>query len=506
MCNLTELPMTLSTKMTTAVIEIICGLYVLLLVYAALSKLLDFENFRVQIAQSPVTAAYAGIIAWAIPSIELLISVFLAVARYRRVTLISAYTLMLVFTAYIYIVLNYSSYVPCSCGGILEKLGWTEHFYFNLTYVLLAAVAVLLHDPETPGAIRRNLLQLLLFGTFGIAFMWGLYSTSESAMQHNNSFIRNFTFNPNKVHEMDLYFNSFYLAGATGQKIYLGNTTAPLIVTETDLSLHKSRQSIIKLDKENFAFRSLQLQVNESGFYLTDGTVPVIFRGQINQGWKASLLWKGGINFTQARVVDSSFAAVRCFDRDNNFALAGINLQSSGITIKNGLLKSQVDGRFDLDGRLLFDDKTKELVYQHYYKNEFIITDNRLNLISRGKTIDTIHKAQVKVAYVKSREESKFATPPLTVTHNSCVDNGYLFVQSGLRGRFENKKMWMQASIIDVYEVSSKRYISSFYVYHENGEKLRSFLVYRGHLYGLAGDKLFDYELHKAVFTTKKLK
>jgi len=44
----------------------IAYLFILLFVYASASKLLDFETFRIQLAQSPLLSAYAGIIAWVV--------------------------------------------------------------------------------------------------------------------------------------------------------------------------------------------------------------------------------------------------------------------------------------------------------------------------------------------------------------------------------------------------------------------------------------------------------
>ncbi|MBX9889058.1 MAG: hypothetical protein K2Y30_14110 [Flavobacteriaceae bacterium] len=87
----------------------ICLLYVLLFVYAAVSTLLDFENFQVQLGQSPSVSAFAGWVSWGVPVIELLISIFIVIPRFRIVALYAAFSLMVLSTAYNFIVLNYSS-------------------------------------------------------------------------------------------------------------------------------------------------------------------------------------------------------------------------------------------------------------------------------------------------------------------------------------------------------------------------------------------------------------
>lgn len=485
------------------IIEVICCLFLLLFIYAAVSKLLDFENFRIQIAQSPVTAAYAGILSVLIPSIEILISIFLVIPRYRMHAMLSAYTLMVIFTIYIIIVLNYSSYVPCSCGGILEEMGWIEHLYFNIGFVFLASVAVVLLRPPLQ-RIVHPVINLFALGFLGAAIISILYISSDKVMQEHNTFIRNFPYNPNKVYEADLNFNSYYFAGIVGDTLYLGNTTAPLLVTRMDSTLTYTKQNQIVLEQEDLPFQSLKLEVTDTGFYLTDGTVPVIFRGTQTKGWHASLSWRGDIFFSQARAIDSTKMAVRCFDRDNSFTLGTIGLKDGKILIGRHLLQRQIDGRFDVDGVLMSDRARGNLAYQYYYRNQFLVADARLKLLSRGKTIDTINKAQIKVAYVKGRNEYKLSAPPFLVNKNACIDGGYLFVQSALRGRFEKEDMWKESSIIDVYDATSNRYISSFYVYHEKGEKLRTFMVRGNHFYALLGRHLVEYKLHPAIFTTKK--
>lgn len=120
-----------------------CCLFALLFTYAAVSKILDFENFQVQLGQSPLLTAFAGPVSYAVPAVELLLSMMLFFERTKVATLFLSYALMCMFTAYIYIILNWSSFVPCSCGGILERLGWTEHLFFNAAFLLIGSIAIL---------------------------------------------------------------------------------------------------------------------------------------------------------------------------------------------------------------------------------------------------------------------------------------------------------------------------------------------------------------------------
>lgn len=136
--------MKFNTKIGNNIVSIICAIYVVLFTYAATSKLLDFENFRIQLGQSPLVSAYASWIPIALPAFEFIIVILLLLPKFRLIGLFVAYTLMAMFTAYIYILLNFSAFVPCSCGGILENMTWNQHLIFNICFIILAGIAILL--------------------------------------------------------------------------------------------------------------------------------------------------------------------------------------------------------------------------------------------------------------------------------------------------------------------------------------------------------------------------
>jgi hypothetical protein len=126
------------------VIEIIVFLFVVLFLYASFNKLLDYQKFSVQIGQSPLLTGFGNTLPWMVIAAEIIITVILVVPRLRLIGFFAAFSLMTMFTAYIVAILNFSDYVPCSCGGVLEKLGWTEHLIFNSVFVLLGLIGIVL--------------------------------------------------------------------------------------------------------------------------------------------------------------------------------------------------------------------------------------------------------------------------------------------------------------------------------------------------------------------------
>ena len=128
---------------TEVIVMVISGLYALLFLYAAANKLLDFQKFKVELGQSPILTDYSSIIAWTIPAVEIVISICLIFGP-RLLALYASFSLMWMFTVYIIVILNFAERIPCSCGGILEKMGWKEHLAFNIFFVLLGLIAIIL--------------------------------------------------------------------------------------------------------------------------------------------------------------------------------------------------------------------------------------------------------------------------------------------------------------------------------------------------------------------------
>jgi uncharacterized membrane protein YphA (DoxX/SURF4 family) len=126
------------------IVEIICFLFILLFVYAALMKLRDTDEFVAQMQQSPLLLPFATWVAWVVPLTELAIAALLVIRRFRLIGLIASFTLMAMFTVYIIIIMNFADHVPCSCGGILSQMGWGEHLVFNIFFVLLAVTGIFL--------------------------------------------------------------------------------------------------------------------------------------------------------------------------------------------------------------------------------------------------------------------------------------------------------------------------------------------------------------------------
>lgn len=133
-------------KNRSLIVEIICYLFMFLFLYAALNKLIDYQEFRVQLSKSPLIMDFSWLVAWGIPIVEILVAISLFTPRFRLPGLYASFCLMFAFTGYIFIILNFSPHVPCSCGGILNNMGWTGHLIFNTSFTLLAVLGIFLYS------------------------------------------------------------------------------------------------------------------------------------------------------------------------------------------------------------------------------------------------------------------------------------------------------------------------------------------------------------------------
>jgi uncharacterized membrane protein YphA (DoxX/SURF4 family) len=128
---------------TENIIDGISCIFIVLFIYAATSKLLDYDKFKIQLGQSPLLTRFADSVAWVIPTIEIGITIMLAIPRMRIKGLYTSFAMMILFTSYIVAITKFSEYIPCSCGGVLQHLSWTQHLYFNLAFIALSTIAIL---------------------------------------------------------------------------------------------------------------------------------------------------------------------------------------------------------------------------------------------------------------------------------------------------------------------------------------------------------------------------
>jgi len=126
------------------IVEVIAILFILLFVFASITKLRNMKNFQEQIGQSPMLSVFADEISWGVIGLELLATGLISFQNTRKLGLYLSFGLMAIFTTYILLVLNFSDNIPCSCGGVISSMGWYTHTVFNILFMGLAIVGLFL--------------------------------------------------------------------------------------------------------------------------------------------------------------------------------------------------------------------------------------------------------------------------------------------------------------------------------------------------------------------------
>ena len=131
---------------SNALIQIVCFMLILLFAYAGFSKLADHSMFYIQLLRMPWLSVAAGFIAWVLPLLEIAIVLLLFFPSTLIYGLYTSFCLIIMFVLFLIIMVMFTTNLPCSCGGIIAKLSWTQHIIFNLFFLLLNAVGIILHQ------------------------------------------------------------------------------------------------------------------------------------------------------------------------------------------------------------------------------------------------------------------------------------------------------------------------------------------------------------------------
>ncbi len=149
-----------------ALIDSLIALVVFLLLYASISKLVEFKGFVAAMNRQPLPGWSKSILVWVVPISEILVSLCLlydnlmptlaiylpvpkkwltdaAKLKVRLAGLYGALLLMASFTVYTGLaVFGAFQHKPCGCGGVINNLTWGGHFALNLAYTMIISAAI----------------------------------------------------------------------------------------------------------------------------------------------------------------------------------------------------------------------------------------------------------------------------------------------------------------------------------------------------------------------------
>lgn len=111
--------------------------------YTGFEKFIRFEQTQKAFLNQPLPNWLEAYLAYLIPGLELLIALLLLFSSTRWWGYLGSILILTVFITYVGMIwVGVFPRVPCNCAGIIESLGWAEHFLLNLLLIGLAILGL----------------------------------------------------------------------------------------------------------------------------------------------------------------------------------------------------------------------------------------------------------------------------------------------------------------------------------------------------------------------------
>lgn len=138
-------------KAMRGILNYISSILILVFIYTGLDKLVRWETSWNAFHNQPFPAHLTEVLAYAVPLCELMIALLLVFSKTRWLGLLASSLLLSVFTTYVGLIwMGAFPQVPCSCAGILDSLGWAEHFWLNIFLICLSVYGLYEDSTKKP--------------------------------------------------------------------------------------------------------------------------------------------------------------------------------------------------------------------------------------------------------------------------------------------------------------------------------------------------------------------
>jgi hypothetical protein len=306
-------------------------------------------------------------------------------------------------------------------------------------------------------------LVLLIITTIAVASVIISMIATIDSTKYRNDFVRIFPPHAADVYRAVKYDRRFMsIAGISKGVVYLQSNGYL-----KGLSLNMQDTCAVL----THSWPAKEINIHGSYFFVQNGATGVLHRGSIDD-WRIDSVFKNLPGFIDAQPISNGTAVLKTIDRIRR---KSIFIGTSSPHIQKDLLQTQVDGILCTDGHLQYSHSENMLVYTYRYRNQFLCIDTGLNLVRKGKTIDTTSVAKIAVAETDGK--IIMSKPPFVVNRTTSVAGKHLFVNSNLVARNESAEVVKNRSVIDVYDITDGSYLYSFYIYDEAKEKMQSFMV-----------------------------
>lgn len=350
------------------------------------------------------------------------------------------------------------------------------------------------------GSVKKKYLFLFLSFIIANTIVLGLYAYSRFLSISKSSFIR---FMPPHVIKnfkyLDLTYNSYYLAGVYHDHIYLGNYTAPLKFLITDTNLENTKQAQIALaDSQILNWDRARVKIEYPLVCLGDESSSKILIASFPALKLIHHYILDTVHFDHVwQPLSAGSVVLRKYDDQKKQNVLMTNkIDSVRNPNSSGVLEKQLDGKFCTDGSLLYDRAHSRLVYVYFYRNQFIVTDTNLHIISKFRTIDTISTAKISLDTIYAENRVTFSSPPVIINKRACIIDDWLLIHSGNLAANEEADAGNNNSDIDIYDLKNGQYLYSFAITQFRNQKVKGLSASGKKLILLYDSYLVTYDLN----------
>jgi len=274
------------------------------------------------------------------------------------------------------------------------------------------------------------------------------------------------------------------LVGVADNRIYLRDRLRNSLFA-LNLDLQDSSSIVLSIPERS------EILIDSPYLYVQIGSEGY-FQRRTLQSSRLDSVYRGLPGFTAIQPISDRTAVLRTVDMNQR---KSVFVKSSRLDHEIDILEKQVDGILCTDGFLQYSKEYYRLIYTYRYRNQFISLDTNLNVLLKGKTIDTTSLAKISVAEVDGK--ITMSKPPFVVNKGTWVDGAYLFVHSNLVAKNESADKFVKRSVIDVYSIIDGSYRFSFYIDHINGSRMQNFRVRDGLLVATFPGYIARYDIPK---------
>lgn len=307
-----------------------------------------------------------------------------------------------------------------------------------------------------------GLVVAIAFGLFPVLILLGNY---EKERDENNGFKRNVISDKLSVSRVtDLQFQGYYFSGEAGDTIFLGHTAAPAHILVHSTLSGETNKEVYNIPVEKFDYtESSRIKVVVKPpfiFFLNGMSSTALITSRTKKRDTLNQIFFNNA-YDQFAITNKRNLILRAF----NFNQTGMFLSLvdvTGVELKNHDLTQQENNFFASDG--ILNASPQYVVYQYLYNNKFLVFDQKLNLVSIGRTLDTITTPQIKLHLNENENSMTFAEPPLVVNKSAVIGDSLLYVLSALKADNEEKYSFRRNQVVDIYDLATGAYRNSFYI------------------------------------------